>query len=497
MQSSAYQKLEERFRRLKALSEAEAILQWDLATMMPHGGADGRAEQLAELKAVQHGIITAPEVSDLIAKAETQSDLNPEEKANLNEIKRNWVHAAALPEDLVIALSKAESSCEHVWRTARADADFALVQPKLGALLSIVKEVAAAKADKLKLSLYDALLDQYEPGMRSEAIDKEFSELESFLPEFLNRVLEHQARQSPAVQPQGPFPIERQKALGMQFMEALGFDFDYGRLDVSLHPFSGGTSDDLRITTRYDENDFTTSLMGVLHETGHALYDKGLPKNWRMQPAGDARGMGMHESQSLLIEMQVCRSEAFLEYAAPIIEKTFNGSGPAWGANNLYKLYTRVSPDFIRVDADEVTYPAHVIIRYRLEIAMIEGDLNAVDLPGAWNDLMKGLLGLTPPSDREGCLQDIHWYDGAWGYFPTYTLGAMMAAQIFQAATRSDQDIIPGIRQGNFGPLMNWLRQNIHEKGSLFSTNEILKQATGKTLDANVYKTHLENRYLN
>ncbi|MEL0107404.1 MAG: carboxypeptidase M32 [Rhodospirillaceae bacterium] len=497
MQSSAYQKLEGRFRRLKALSEAEAILQWDLATMMPHGGAAGRAEQLAELKAVQHGILTAAEVADLIGEAESQSNLDAEQQANLNEIKRNWVHATALPEDLVIALSKAESACEHIWRTARANADFSLVRPKLEVLLSIVKDVASAKADQLNLSLYDALLDQYEPGMRSDEIDKEFSELESFLPAFLNRVLEHQARQSPAVQPQGPFPVKKQKALGMQFMQALGFDFDYGRLDVSLHPFSGGTTDDLRITTRYDESDFTSSLMGVLHETGHALYDKGLPKNWRSQPAGDARGMGMHESQSLLIEMQVCRSRAFLEYASPIIANAFNGAGPAWEVDNLYKLYTRVTPDFIRVDADEVTYPAHVIVRYRLEKAMIEGDLSVEDLPGAWNDLMKSLLGLTPPSDREGCLQDIHWYDGAWGYFPTYTLGAMMAAQIFQAATQSDVDIIPGIRQGNFKPLMSWLHQNIHNKGSLFSTNEILTQATGKPLDANVYKAHLENRYLN
>ena len=493
---SPYHTLEERFRRLKALSEAEAILHWDMSTMMPRGSAAGRSEQLAELKAVQHGILTAPEVADLLGQAETQGDLSIEQHANLKEMKRTWIHATAISEGLVIALSKAEATCENIWRTARANADFALVQPKLEELLNVVKDVAAAKAERLGLNLYDALLDQYEPDMRSNEIDKEFTSLEAFLPDFLQRVLEHQARQNPIAQPQGPFPIENQKALGIHFMKALGFDFNHGRLDISLHPFSGGTTDDLRITTRYDESDFTTSLMGVLHETGHALYEKGLPMDWRTQPAGEARGMGMHESQSLLIEMQVCRSQAFLEYATPFIAEAFNGEGPAWQMDNLYRLYTHVNPDFIRVDADEVTYPAHIILRYRLEKAMITGDLEIKDLPDAWNETMADLLGITPPTDREGCLQDIHWYDGAWGYFPTYTLGAMMAAQIFQAATHADDKIIPGIHKGNFNPLMEWLRQNIHGKGSLFSTKEILIQATGKSLDAEVFKSHLENRYL-
>ena len=496
MSTSSYQKLEEHFRRLKALSEAEAILHWDMSTIMPRGGAAARAEQLAELKAVQHGIMTAPEISELLNQAESQDDLSDSQRANLREMKRAWVHATALSEDMVIALSKAESSCEAVWRTARPNADFALVLPQFEALLAIVKEVAAAKADRLNLNLYDALLDQYEPGMRSEVIDQEFASLEEFLPGFLSRVIEHQAIQESVIQPTGPFSEAKQQALGMRFMEAFGFDFDHGRLDISLHPFCGGTPDDVRITTRYDENDFTSSLMGVLHETGHALYERGLPKQWRSQPAGEARGMGMHESQSLLVEMQVCRSQEFLEFASPIITEAFNGTGPAWHVDNLYRLYTRVKPDYIRVDADEVTYPAHVILRYRLEKAMIEGNLKASDLPGAWNDAMKKLLGITPPTDREGCLQDIHWYDGAWGYFPTYTLGAMMAAQIFQAAINADSKILPGIRKGNFAPLMGWLRQNIHAQGSLLTTSEILIQATGKALDAEVFKSHLEKRYL-
>jgi carboxypeptidase Taq len=279
-------------------------------------------------------------------------------------------------------------------------------------------------------------------------------------------------------------------------MERLGFDFAHGRLDESLHPFCGGTPDDLRITTRYEEGDFTRALMGVLHETGHALYEHGLPAEWRRQPVGGARGMSLHESQSLLVEMQACRSREFLDFAAPLLRETFGGSGPAWSAENLHRLATRVERGFIRVDADEATYPAHVILRYRLERALVAGDLALADLPGAWGDGMVELLGVRPPDDRQGCLQDIHWYDGAWGYFPTYTLGAMSAAQLFEAAKRAVPDLLPAIAAGEFAPLVRWLRDNVHAKGSRYSTDEILTQATGRKLDAGAFERHLRLRYL-
>ena len=279
-------------------------------------------------------------------------------------------------------------------------------------------------------------------------------------------------------------------------MELLGFDFHHGRLDVSLHPFCGGTPDDVRITTRYDEADFSSALMGVMHETGHALYERGLPAAWRGLPVGEPRGMMLHESQSLLIEMQVCRSRAFLDFAAPLFRREFGGDGPAWQADDLYRSYTRVEPGLIRVEADEVTYPAHVILRYNLERAMIAGDLDPADLPGAWNDGMRKLLGVTPPNDRLGCLQDIHWYDGAWGYFPTYTLGAMAAAQLFQAAVAADAAIPTGIAQGDFAPLIGWLRANVHAKGSLLTARELLSEATGRPLDPEAFKAHLRRRYL-
>ncbi|MBC8339163.1 MAG: carboxypeptidase M32 [Rhodospirillales bacterium] len=492
-----YQHLEMRFKRLSALAEAEAVLHWDMSAIMPLGGAEARAEQLAELKAVQHGLMTGPEMPDLIAAATADEDsLAGWQPANFREMKRRWIKATALSEDLVVALSKACSACETKWRTARPEGDFKAVLPLLEEVLNLTRQAGEAKAEKQGLSLYDALLDDYEPDGRAADIDPVFAALEDFLPDFLWEVLDAQDARPAPVMPEGPFPEATQKALGIQLMEALGFDFDHGRLDISLHPFCGGTPDDVRITTRYDETDFTSSLMGVLHETGHALYERGLPKPWRGQPVGEALGMSMHESQSLLVEMQVCRSQNFLNYAAPLMKAAFGGDSPAWEVDNLHRLYTRVEPGFIRVDADEVTYPAHVILRYRLEKALLEGDMTLADLPIAWNEGMQKMLGLTPASDREGCLQDLHWYDGAWGYFPTYTLGAMTAAQLFDAAKKAKPEIEPGIAKGDFQPLFRWLKANVHGKGSLLTAKELLIEATGKPLDPEVFKSHLKTRYL-
>ncbi len=497
MPATAYNRLESRFRRMALLSEAAGVLHWDAAAIMPDGGAPARGEQLAELKAVVHASMTAPDMGDLIADAEAGRDgLDDWQCANLREIRHQWVKSTAVPEDLVVALSRACSSCETAWRGARAETNFAAVKPLLQEVLDLTREAGQAKAEATGLLLFDALLDDYEPGGRSADIDAVFGELETFLPGFLQQVLDHQGKQPAAELPEGPFPVETQKALGETFMRALGFDFTHGRLDVSLHPFCGGIPEDVRITTRYDEADFTSSLMGVLHETGHALYERGLPERWRRQPVGEALGMSIHESQSLLVEMQVCRSKTFLDWAAPIMRDAFSGHGPAWETENLYRLYTRVAPGFIRVDADEVTYPAHVILRYRLERALLGEDLSLDDLPAAWNDGMKELLGIVPPSDAEGCLQDVHWYDGAWGYFPTYTLGAMSAAQLYAAARDADPAIETGIGQGDFKPLMAWLREHVHGKARLMNAPALLTEATGKPLDPNVFKAHLQARYL-
>jgi carboxypeptidase Taq len=352
------------------------------------------------------------------------------------------------------------------------------------------------KGDHLGTTPYEALLDQYEPGGSVATIDQLFAQIAAFLPDLLEAVLTRQAASPPQPAPTGPFPVDLQRRVGMRLMERIGFDFAHGRLDASAHPFCGGVPDDVRITTRYDENDFARALMAVLHENGHALYQRGLPQEWRLQPVGRARGMAMHESQSLLLEMQVCRSPAFMAFAAPILRETFAAEGPGWEADALYRRQIRVERSLIRVDADEVTYPAHVILRYRLERAMIADELAPRDLPEAWAKGLRRLLGIIPADDREGCLQDIHWYDGIWGYFPTYTLGALIAAQLFEAARAAIPDVLEAIAEGEFGSLLDWLRERVHSKGSLLSTSELVEAATGRPLGTASFERHLRNRYL-
>ncbi|MCW5748525.1 MAG: carboxypeptidase M32, partial [Alphaproteobacteria bacterium] len=396
--SQAYLDLEARFRRVSAIEGALAILGWDRSTMMPSGSAEDRGEQTATLSGIAHELISAPQVGDLLAAAEAAGGLDTWQAANLHEMRRAWIHATALSPALVEAMARATTRCEMAWREARPKNDYAGLKPHLQAVLDLVRETARAKADKLGVGLYDALLDQFEPDGRAARIDALFDDLESFLPDLLQQVMAHQSAAPAPLPLTGPFAIEAQRRLGIEMMTAVGFDFTRGRLDVSAHPFTGGTPDDVRLTTRYDEADFARALMGVLHETGHAMYEAGLPAAWRHQPVGKARGMALHESQSLLLEMQACRGSAFIGFAAPRMRATFGGRGPAWDADNILRLYTVVKPGFIRVDADEVTYPLHVILRYRLERALIGGDMTLDDLPDAWNDGMQRDLGVRPPS---------------------------------------------------------------------------------------------------
>jgi carboxypeptidase Taq len=494
---AAYSDLEQRFRRMLMLQSVEEMLDWDSSAMMPTGAAASRADQMALLRVLRHELMCAPELVELLGEAEGQADsLDPWQQANLREMRHQWVHSASVPGDLVDALSRATSACEASWREARKESDFDAMASSLQQVVALVRQVGEARADLLECTPYEALVDEHQPQLRLTEIDPLFDELATFLPGFLEQVLESQAAAGDPLELTGTFPVEAQRALGLRLMQVVGFDLDHGRLDVSAHPFCGGTPDDVRITTRYDQDHFTGSLMGVLHETGHALYQRGLPEAWRYQPVGEPRGITLHESQSLLIEMQACRSRSFLELAAPLIRDAFGCEGPAWTADNLYRCYTRVKPGFIRVEADEVTYPAHVILRYRLEKALISGELQVSGLPDAWQAGMKQLLGLTPPDHARGCLQDIHWFFGIFGYFPSYTMGAITAAQLYRSAVAQVPTIPSGIAAGDFTPLVGWLRDQVHRQGSRWSSPELLERATGSPLDIAHYKAHLHERYL-
>ncbi|MFP6747953.1 MAG: carboxypeptidase M32 [Alphaproteobacteria bacterium] len=493
--TTAYEQLCARFARLAKLNGAAAMLHWDAAAMMPRGGAAARAEQLATLSLIAHEMLCEAAVKDLLDEAETAVEgLGAWQRANLREMRAKWSHATALPGALVAAMSRAGSACEMVWRTAREADDFAALRPCLGEVVTLVRQAAAAKAEAFACPPYDALLSQYEPGLRAADIDRHFDALADFLPDLLERVL---ARQVPP--PAAPERVSAavQEQLSRHLLAALGFDFEHGRLDIYHHPFTGGVADDVRLTTRYDEADPLGSLYPALHEGGHGMYERGLPLEWRYQPVGQAMGMGVHESQSLLIEMQVCRGDAFLGYLAPLLTEIGGLSGSAWEGPGLARRVRHVARSLIRVEADEVTYPLHIIHRYRLEKALLSGDLAVADLPGAWRDGMKHLLGVEAPNDRDGCMQDIHWMDGAFGYFPTYTLGAMAAAQMYQAAATALPELSDYLARGNFAPLMNWLADHIHGLGRLHAgADDLLRAVTGAPLDGAVFRKHLENRYL-
>ncbi len=490
---SAYERLTDRFRLIATVGECMSMLSWDASAIMPPGGGAARGDQLAVLAVIGHQQLTAPEIEADLAEARAYGGWDT---ANLRLMRHMYRRARALPESLVEAQAKANSRCEKVWRVARGRADFSLVRPHLQEVVRLSREAAVALGEALQLTPYDALMDGNQHGVGAADVDPIIAAYETVLAGTLPEVERHQASQPPAIRPAGPFPVTSQEKLCREIAERLGLDFDHARLDQSAHPFSGGTPTDVRITTRYQEDDFASAILAVVHETGHALYERGLPSAYARQPVGEAAGMAAHESQSLIVEMQAFRSRPFLGWLGGRLHETFGGPAAPYGQENLSRLWRHVRRSTIRVDADELTYPAHVILRFRLERALIGGELDVADLPGAWNEGMQALLGITPPNDAEGCLQDIHWYDGAFGYFPSYTLGAMSAAQLMEAARAQVPGLDESFGRGDLSLLLAWLRVHVHQLGSRFGLNEILEQATGRKLDPLAFEAHLRRRYL-
>jgi carboxypeptidase Taq len=495
-----YQKLEKTFARLSHLGHLGAMAGWDRSVMMPDGGSQARADAMAELSVIATEILQNPQLDELFQTAESEiASLDPWQKANFQEMKRSWLQATAVKIDLVEAKSLAGAKCEQAWRKLRGENNWTELKPLLEEVINLTREESKQRAQATGLDPYDALMDQYEPGLRRKSLGPLFARLKKDLPSFVEKIVERQKSET-IVTSTGPFPIAKQRELGVEMMAKVGFDFQHGRLDVSHHPFCGGVPSDVRLTTRYQEGDFTTSFMGVMHETGHARYEQGLPRKWGSQPVGCARGMGLHESQSLLFEMQIGRSQEFLDFAAPLMKKHLQSptvNEEFWQSDNLYKLYTRVQPSYIRVDADEATYPLHVVLRYEIECALIDGSLKVADLPDAWDEKMQTLLGLSTKGNfKNGCMQDIHWMDGAIGYFPTYTLGAMNAAQIFAKIQKDIPPVKDQIRAGNFAQISEWLNAKIWAKGSSMSIDELMTSATGESLNSEYFLNYLNKKYL-
>lgn len=491
--ASPYAALEARFRRIADLEGVLAILDWDTAVCLPKGASAARGEQRATLKGLAHELLTAEATGELLAAAASEgAGLDAWQRANLALMERRLRRARAVEPALVEALARATNACEMRWREARAGSDFASLRPALEEVVRLVREAARATGAALDLAPYDALLDEHQPDLRDALVAPLFDRLAAELPAILEAAM---ASNRPVVRPRGPFPVEVQKKLAERLMARLGFDFSAGRLDASAHPFCGGTPADIRITSRWREDDVASALMAVLHETGHALYEAGLPRPWLGQPVGEARGILVHESQSLLLEMQLCRSPAFLRFLSGELAAAF-GPDPAWAPANLEALWHRVERGSIRVDADEVSYPLHVILRWRLEKALLSGDLAVVDLPAAWNAGMRELLGVVPPDDARGCLQDIHWSVGAFGYFPCYTLGALLAAQLMAALRRELPGLEEEIAGGETARLLARLRERVHGRASSLPMAELIVEATGGPLAVEPFLDHLRARYV-
>jgi carboxypeptidase Taq len=496
MTLSPYQQLEQEFRRLHAFRGALSLLRWDAAVMMPRGSADVRGEQLAALETEHHALLTTPKVARLLERAEAAaSHLDDWPLANLREMRRQRDHAIATPPSLIARLAKATARAEVFWVEARQANDFKRFAPHLEEVMQLVRDKAALLGQARGLVPYDALVEAYTPGISSADIDTIFKALSRKLPGLINEAIEVQAQYPPIPLP-GKFAVARQRQLTVDVLRAIGFPFDRGRFDESEHPFTEGVPGDIRVTTRFDANDLFSGLLGAVHETGHAMYDLGLPQQWRDQPVGHDRGLALEESQSLLFEMNLCRSRAFVKYLRPLLEKHLQVSGPEWSEENLYRQLTRVRRGLIRMDADELTYPVHIMLRYELERKMLAGTLPVADLPEAWNASLDQRLGLRSTKDSEGCLQDIHWAVGHFGYFPSYVLGAVIAGQLHEALRAARPTLDVEISAGQFGGVLEWLRDNVHGVGARLPIKELIKEATGKPLTAGPYLRYLETKYL-
>jgi carboxypeptidase Taq len=496
MSASPYAQLEQEWRRLHAFHGALALLRWDAAVMMPRGSAEVRGEQLAALETETHALLTAPKITRLLDRAHANAaGLEDWQLANLREMRRARDHAIATPVSLISRLARATSRAEGQWAEARRENNFELFAPHLEEVVNLVRDKAALLGQALGLPPYDALVDEFSPGVATADMEAIFKALSRRLPNLIREALTLQEGR-PSLPISGKFAAGKQRALVLEVMRAIGFPFDRGRLDESEHPFTEGVWGDIRVTTRFDNTDVFSGLLGAMHETGHAMYDLGLPQAWRDQPVGRDRGMALEESQSLLLEMLVGRSRAFVQYLRPLLEKHFGVSGPEWEPENLYRRLTQVKRSLIRVDADELTYPLHILLRYELEKKLLSGELAVRDVPDAWSQGLEQRLEVRPTGAADGCLQDIHWALGSFGYFPSYALGAVIAAQLWESLRNAVPDLEAQIARGEFGGLFGWLRENVHSMGAKGTVNELMKQATGQPLSAAALLRYLESKYL-
>jgi carboxypeptidase Taq len=497
-QADPYARAAAKFALSCKLASIGNLLMWDAQTKMPKGGAWARGEQAGALEEVTSDLIATKDVGALLEEAESYANvLDAAERANLAEMRRLHAHRAAVPKELLIERARVSQALQATWVEAKASSDYKAFAPGFKTLMALQREVAAAKSAALGLAPYDAMIDEQDPGLTMATIDPIFDDLAVELPGLLAAVRERQAKWPAVATFTGDFAVARQEKLSQRLAVIVGHAPETSRIDEAPHPFSMPHSPgDVRFTTRYDIDKFRYSVMATLHEAGHSMYELNLPRAHAFSPVGFARGASAHESQSLMLEMMAGRSKEFVRFLAPLLDEYLGDGGPSWDPRNLLNYIRRVDDDFIRVEADEISYPLHVILRYRLERALLAGDLAVDDVPLAWNEMFARLFGRVPPNHAKGCLQDIHWAAGLFGYFPNYALGESLAAQLFEKACADDPAILPALGQGDFKPYFGWVRPRIHEQASLKSFDDIVVAATGARLSGEALKRHLKKRYL-
>lgn len=491
-----WKELRNRLARVQNLRYASALLGWDQEVLMPPKGTAGRAELQATVDKMAHELFTADEIGQLLQDLEPQTagmDYDSDEASLVRVTKRDYEKARRVPPDLVEDLSRATALGLEKWTQARAESNFLLFQPSLERIMDL--EIQLAEKLGYQDRIYDALLDQYETGMTTTQVSAIFQDLRRDLVPLVQAIASRINRVDNSVLCR-EYEEQKQWEFGVEVIKALGFDFAQGRIDKSVHPFTTGFGlGDTRITTRVDRRYLPSALFGSIHETGHALYDMGFRPELERTPLAGGATLGVHESQSRLWENLVGRSRGFWHYFFPRLRQFFPQQLADVDEDSFYRAINFVKPSFIRVEADEVTYNLHIMLRFELENDLVERRIRVSDVPDAWNAKMKEFLGITPSNDAEGCLQDIHWSFGLVGYFATYSLGNLFSVQLFNQALKDEPEISEQISRGEFSTLLGWLRKKVHQHGRKFTLNEIAERATGSPVQSKSYLSYLEGKF--
>ena len=492
----ALEKLINTVKEISVLNSCGALLGWDERTYMPPEGTMNRAKQHSLLSGMVHEQFTSPEVGRLLEEIENSNILDDPlspEAVNVRELRRYYDKAVKIPKSLVEEISKTTTLAQQVWIEARKKSDFAMFSSWLAKITDLKRQKAEAVG--YEKEPYDAMLDDFEPGETAENITKVFKSLRQDLVELVGAVT-NSSKQPDISIIEREYPVDRQTIFGEAASAAIGFNFNSGRIDITTHPFCTTIgAGDVRITTRYNPNHIGQALFGILHESGHGMYEQGLDRQYSGLPMGEAISLGIHESQSRMWENMVGRSKPFWSYFFPRAQQIFREALSDVNLDDFYFAVNHVKPSFIRVEADEATYNLHILLRFEIEHAIFAGELKTDDIPGVWNEKFKEYFGITPPNDAIGCLQDIHWASGLMGYFPTYTLGNLYAAQFFAKAKEELGDLDDQFARGSFEGLLNWLREKIHRHGQRYRANDLVKHVTGKPLNHEYLINYLREKY--